>query len=84
MIFSYFKGDFVIGREKHKKMSETDKHLKRFDYRAALDCALKQQRRNPPMVLSVIVELARRDGLKIALSNRGAEEIVQILDFIVR
>ena len=39
---------------------------------------------NQEQVVSLLIELARRDGLKIALSNRDADEIVPIMKFIIR
>ena len=65
-------------------MSETDKLLKNFDYRAALDSVLRSSYIKPSRVIGVIVELARRDGLKFALSNRDANGIIPMLDFLVR
>ena len=74
----------MVEKEKHKKLSEADNLLRRFEYRAALDSVLRCRKIAPPRVISVIVELARRDGLKFALSSRNAAELIPILDFIVR
>jgi len=78
------EGDVVVEKEKHKKMSETDTLLRRFEYRTALDSVLRCRKIAPPRVISLIVELARRDGLKFALSSRDAAGIIPILNFIVR
>ena len=74
----------MVEKEKHKKMSETDTLLRRFEYRTALDSVLRCRKIAPPRVISLIVELARRDGLKFALSSRDAAGIIPILNFIVR
>ena len=58
--------------------------LKRFDYRAALDSVLKSKGTKPSRVIGLIVELARRDGLKFALSSRDASGIIPMLKFLVR
>ena len=73
----------MIERDKRLRISQTDRLLRKFDYRSALDSVLKFREIAPAKVISLIIELARRDGLKIALSNRDGSEITPILSFVV-
>lgn len=64
-------------------MGKTDTFLKKFEYREALDSVLGKDTQ-PPKVVSLLIELARRDGLKLALSNRNADALMPIMVFLVR
>jgi len=55
--------------------------LKRFEYRQALNAALKSN--NPEIILSLIEELVERDALCIAIGNRDEEEVVKLFDFLI-
>eukprot|EP00795_Rhopilema_esculentum_P006449 gene6449-11894_t len=77
------EGDFVVEEKRYRKENRVDKLLRRFEYRAVLDTVLASKG-NQEQVVSLLIELARRDGLKIALSNRDADEIVPIMKFIIR
>lgn len=77
------EGDFVVKQNKPRKMGKTDTFLKKFEYREALDSVLGKDTQ-PPKVVSLLIELARRDGLKLALSNRNADALMPIMVFLVR
>ena len=55
--------------------------MKRFEYRQALNAALKSN--NPEIILSLIEELVERDALCIAIGNRDEEEVVKLFDFLI-
>ena len=56
--------------------------LKRFEYGAALDASLQQG--NPIVASALLAELAKRGGLRAALSGRDDAELVPVLAFITR
>jgi U3 small nucleolar RNA-associated protein 15 len=45
-------------------------------------CVLCQGRINPPVVVSLIMELIRRQGLQIALSGRDEDSLLPVLSFL--
>ncbi|XP_028406892.1 U3 small nucleolar RNA-associated protein 15 homolog [Dendronephthya gigantea] len=73
--------DFVVTSTRKPKLSAHDKFLKNFEYTNALDSVL-QGRLNPPVVISLIMELIRRQGLQIALSGRDEDTLLPILSFL--
>ena len=75
------QGDFVVESSRKTKLSAHDKFLKQFEYTNALDSVL-QGRINPTVVVSLIMELIRRQGLKIALSGRDEDSLVPVLSFL--
>ncbi|CAB3984474.1 U3 small nucleolar RNA-associated 15 homolog [Paramuricea clavata] len=75
------QGDFVVESSRKPKLSAHDKFLKQFEYTNALDSVL-QGRTNPPVVVSLIMELIRRQGLQIALSGRDEDSLLPILSFL--
>jgi len=87
----FFKGAGVAVEKNEDGMVETDRaiklrpyelQLKKFNYQAALDAALKT--RNPLIVITVIEELSRRSGLGIALAGRDENTLEPILSFAAR
>lgn len=87
----YFKGAGEAVEKNEDGMVETDRsiklrpyelQLKKFNYQAALDSALKT--RNPLIVITVIEELSRRSGLGIALAGRDENTLEPILSFAAR
>jgi U3 small nucleolar RNA-associated protein 15 len=78
--------DFILGAgpaaTKKRKLRKYDQCLKQFKYGDALDEALGT--RNPQAVVAVLEELGKRQGLRIALSNRDEESLEPILSFLVR
>lgn len=73
----------VIVRERGNphKLSSFDKALKSFNYHAALDAAL--QNGSPEVVVSVVEELVRRNGLRAALSGRDQLTLQPLLSFLI-
>ena len=57
-----------MNAQKKKKLQDYDKQLKKFQYKNALDSALKTK--NAHVIISVIEELVQRGTLDIALKNR--------------
>eukprot|EP00794_Sanderia_malayensis_P009625 gene9625-10610_t len=78
------EGDHVVEQDKPRKYSKTDTLLKSFEYREALDSVLVDTQVQPPKVISLLLELARRDALKQALSNRTADSLMPIMAFLTK
>lgn len=72
--------EHVILQMKREKLKMYDRLLKGFQYMDALDEVLKSK--DPKAVVAVLEELGRRQGLKIALSNRDEESLETVLSFI--
>eukprot|EP00559_Dactyliosolen_fragilissimus_P009081 CAMPEP_0184872532 /NCGR_PEP_ID=MMETSP0580-20130426/41343_1 /TAXON_ID=1118495 /ORGANISM="Dactyliosolen fragilissimus" /LENGTH=807 /DNA_ID=CAMNT_0027375347 /DNA_START=175 /DNA_END=2598 /DNA_ORIENTATION=+ len=70
--------DRVVLVQKRRKLQEYDKLLRQFRYGDALDEALTK---DPRAVAMVLEELGRRNGLRIALSDRDEERLEPILSF---
>ena len=68
-------------RRKRVKLQAYEQHLKRFEYRQALNAALES--RNPEVILSLIEELVERDALYNGLGGRSEDELVKLLDFLI-
>ena len=79
-----FQGDLVVEDQKSRKLAKADRCLQKFRYHDALDAVLGECGANPPYVISVIVELSRRNALEIALADRDAESLKELLYFLVR
>ncbi|GAX79819.1 hypothetical protein CEUSTIGMA_g7259.t1 [Chlamydomonas eustigma] len=69
----------VVARRK-AKLKPYDKLLRQFKYRDALNAAL--QTRKAEIVVTVVEELAARDGLDTALSGRDAASLEPLLHFL--
>ena len=67
---------------KKVKLREWDVYLKKFQYQNALDAVVSNA--SPSLICSVMEELARRDGLKIALHGRTAGTLEPVLRFVAR
>eukprot|EP01134_Creolimax_fragrantissima_P004839 CFRG4839T1 len=74
--------DFRVEIRRKKRLAEYDVYMKRFQYGNALDSALANGR--PVIVVSLIEELAHRDGLKIAVSGRDEVALTPLLQFLVK
>jgi U3 small nucleolar RNA-associated protein 15 len=75
----------VVSTPKTRKLKQHDILLKNFEYRKTLDDALHPRHHgNTVLTYSVIQELIRRDGLRIALLGRTEEELVPVVDFIIK
>ena len=67
---------------KTKALKPYDKSLKKFRYQDALTQALDT--RDPNVVVTVLEELKRRQGLEIALRGRDEKSLEPILSFLAR
>lgn len=76
------KADFVVKDHHHRRLSKADRCLQKFRYHDALDVVLGKDGSNVPYVISVIIELSRRDALEIALSDRDADSLSEIMHFL--
>eukprot|EP00166_Cyanidium_caldarium_P001203 ctg_1623.g513 len=66
------------GRPRHRrKLQRHDRHLRKFEYRKALDAALESE--HAAVAVSVLEELRRRNGLDIALGRRTPTELLPLL-----
>jgi U3 small nucleolar RNA-associated protein 15 len=72
----------IIAIERSVKLKPYENHLKKFNYQQALDAALST--RNPVVVVTVMEELCRRNGLTIALSGRDETSLEPLLSFAAK
>ena len=88
----FYRGQYLVtadpddikapaSRRKRGKLQAYEQHLKKFEYRLALNAALES--RNPEVVLSLIEELVERDALYIAVGNRDEDGLVKLMDFLI-
>jgi U3 small nucleolar RNA-associated protein 15 len=91
LIGKYFKGaghavdkteDGMIETERVARLRPYEIQLKKFNYQQALDGALKT--RNPLVVVTVLEELSRRNGLEISLSGRDENSLEPLMSFAAR
>ncbi|XP_062509297.1 U3 small nucleolar RNA-associated protein 15 homolog [Corticium candelabrum] len=74
--------DVIVERIKHRGLAEYETFLRKFQYRNALDAALKTGRH--VVIVSLVQELVHRDGLKIALSGRDEMALEPVLRFLTK
>jgi U3 small nucleolar RNA-associated protein 15 len=74
--------DVAVATERTARLQPYERLLKKFNYQAALDAALKT--RNPVVVITVLEELCRRNGLGIALSGRDETSLEPVVSFSAR
>ena len=74
--------DAAVHTERTARLQPYERLLKKFNYQAALDAALKT--RNPVVVITVLEELCRRSGLGIALSGRDETTLEPVVSFSAR
>lgn len=74
--------DALVATERTARLQPYERLLKKFNYQATLDAALKT--RNPVVVITVLEELCRRNGLGIALSGRDETTLEPIVSFSAR
>jgi U3 small nucleolar RNA-associated protein 15 len=72
----------VLETERHKKLQLYEKQLQKFNYQLALDSALAT--RNVIVIVTVLEELCRRNGLTIALSGRDEATLEPLLVFLLQ
>lgn len=71
--------DGMVEAEKTTRLRPYEAQLKKFNYQQALDAGLKT--RNPLVIVTVLEELSRRNGLTIALSGRDESSLEPLLSF---
>lgn len=77
--------EYVVTQSKKLRLQPYEKFLKTFKYKYALDAALEHRGAGKgKIVYSVLQELARRDGLSIALSGRNEGELYPLLRYLSR
>ena len=74
--------DGSLSTERVARLQPYEKHLKKFNYQAALDAVLRS--RNPVAVVTVLEELCRRDGLSAALAGRDELTLEPLVSFCAR
>jgi hypothetical protein len=72
----------IIETERHTKLKSYEIYLKKFQYNVALDQALLSK--NPLVMMMILEELCRRNGLVTALSGRDEVTLEPILSFLTR
>jgi len=79
------EGDVVVDIKKRRREILVDTCLRKYQYHDALDAVCCEDRHDHASIItSLIMELSRRDALEIALSNRTAESLVNIVKFLTR
>ena len=73
--------DYKIERTKRQKLRRYDIHLKKFQYKKALDAALDVK--DPLVVCSLFEEFIRRNALVVPLSGRNEVTLKPLLQFCV-
>lgn len=76
------KNDVIVKLDQSQKHSKADRYLRKFQYHDALDAVLGSNGANATYVISLLTELSRRDALEIALSNRDADSLKEIMHFL--
>lgn len=74
--------DGMVEAERSTRLRPYEALLKKFSYQLALDHALKT--RNPLVIVTVLEELSRRNGLTIALSGRDETSLEPLLSFAAK
>uniref|UniRef100_A0A7S4CAQ0 U3 small nucleolar RNA-associated protein 15 C-terminal domain-containing protein n=1 Tax=Eutreptiella gymnastica TaxID=73025 RepID=A0A7S4CAQ0_9EUGL len=84
------ENDIRIEEIHRARLEPYDMKLRKFQYQKALDVALKAVQESPPQlleenrltVISLMEELFRRNGLRIALHRRNEEQLLGVLNFV--
>jgi U3 small nucleolar RNA-associated protein 15 len=77
-----FQNTIISESERGIHLQPFEKYLKKFSYQRALDSALETK--DPVIVITLIEELCRRNGLTIALSGRDENSLEPILSFTAK
>lgn len=78
--------EYVVDYGRKTRLKSFDKFLKSFEFKNALDAALKYKPapHKPGVIFSVLQELARMDKLETAISGRNEDEILPLLKYLRR
>lgn len=77
-----FQNTIISESERGIHLQPFEKYLKKFSYQRALDSALETK--DPVIVITLIEDLCRRNGLTIALSGRDEISLEPILSFTAK
>lgn len=77
-----FQNTIIAETERGIHLQPFEKFLKKFSYQKALDSALETK--DPVIVITLIEELCRRNGLTIALSGRDETSLEPLLSFTAK
>ena len=80
-------GEYNVNKEpeRNRRLKRYDVQFRKFNYKGALDEVLKEKRSNRDrhaLFYTVITELQRRNGLRIALSGRDSSSLIMVLSYI--
>lgn len=73
--------DYKIEKVKRQRLRRYDQHLKKFQYKKALDAALEAK--DPIVIVSLFEEFIRRNALSVPLSGRNEVTLRPLLQFCV-
>jgi U3 small nucleolar RNA-associated protein 15 len=73
--------DYKIEKVKRQRLRRYDQHLKKFQYKKALDAALEAK--DPLVIVSLFEEFIRRNALSVPLSGRNEVTLRPLLQFCV-
>ncbi|KAJ9436241.1 U3 small nucleolar RNA-associated protein 15 [Diplonema papillatum] len=74
--------EFIVESVRERRLKKYDVQFRKFNYHGALDAVLAEKVSNLDRynrLFTVLTELQRRNGLRIALSGRDAGDLVQLL-----
>lgn len=74
--------DYKVEKVRRQRLRRYDQHLKKFQYKLALDAALES--RDPIVITSLFEEFMRRSSLVVPLSGRNEISLKPILVFLVK
>lgn len=74
--------DYKIERTKKQRLRKYDQHLRKFQYKKALDAALETN--DPIIISSLFEEFIRRQALSVPLSGRNEVTLKPLLIFCVK
>ena len=69
--------DLVVEQQRKKRLHPFERYLRKFEYRNAVDAAIKTNR--PLVIVSLLLELAHRQALPAALS--GMDDVQLLVSY---
>ncbi|TDG41547.1 hypothetical protein AWZ03_012033 [Drosophila navojoa] len=76
----------VSERRRGVKLQKFDKHLRKYNYKKALDCVCTpiNVSKHPEIIVAVITELQHRGALQAALTDRKDITIIRFINFLCK
>jgi U3 small nucleolar RNA-associated protein 15 len=74
--------DFKVEKIKRQKLKKYDQHLRKFQYKKAMDAGLETK--DPVVIVSLFEEFIRRQALSVPLSGRNEVTLKPLLVFCVK